>query len=41
MKGPGIKQLRPDCPDVQVPFKSGPPPTNVYLCALEGVRLLA
>jgi DNA-binding beta-propeller fold protein YncE len=31
MKGPGIKQLRPDCPDVEVPFKSGPPPVNVYL----------
>src|ERR1700688_2454299 len=31
MKGAGTKQLRPDCPDVEVPFKSGPPPTNVYL----------
>ncbi len=31
MKGAGIKQLRPDCPDVDVPFKGGPPPANVYL----------
>ena len=31
MKGSGHKQLRPDCPDVDVPFKGGPPPTNVYL----------
>ena len=31
MKGAGTKQLRPDCPDVDVPFKGGPPPANVYL----------
>ena len=41
MKGAGTKQLRPDCPDVDVPFKSGPPPTNVVPRAVEAIRLLA
>jgi DNA-binding beta-propeller fold protein YncE len=29
--GPGTRQLHPGCPEIQVPFKSGPPPANVYL----------
>jgi DNA-binding beta-propeller fold protein YncE len=31
MKGAGTRQLRPDCPDVDVPWKGGKPPANVYL----------
>ncbi len=31
VKGAGVRQLRPDCPAIDVPWKGGPPPTNVYL----------
>jgi DNA-binding beta-propeller fold protein YncE len=31
LTGPGTRQLHPGCPEVQVPFKSGPPPKDVYL----------
>ena len=31
MKGEGIRQLRPDCPAVEVPFKMGPPAAVPYL----------
>jgi DNA-binding beta-propeller fold protein YncE len=31
MKGAGTRQLNPNCPDVEVPWKGGKPPVNVYL----------
>src|SRR5215472_12913479 len=31
LTGPGTRQLHPGCPEVQVPFKNGPPPKDVYL----------
>src|SRR5579871_2543314 len=30
VKGEGVRQLRPDCPDYDVPWKGGPPPVNVF-----------
>jgi DNA-binding beta-propeller fold protein YncE len=31
VKGEGVRQLRPDCPDYDVPWKGGPPPVVPYL----------
>lgn len=31
VKGEGVRQLRPDCPPYEVPFKMGPPPAPPYL----------
>jgi DNA-binding beta-propeller fold protein YncE len=31
VKGAGMRQLRPDCPDIDVPWKNSKPPANVYL----------
>jgi DNA-binding beta-propeller fold protein YncE len=31
VKGEGVRQLRPDCPQIDVPWKGGPPPTDVFL----------
>jgi DNA-binding beta-propeller fold protein YncE len=31
VKGEGVRQLRADCPNMEVPFKMGPPPVLPYL----------